>query len=159
MFAVATGSSIANAMFWWGGDRMAVWLQESVAQLVFDKALALAPAAKQRTGVGAIVSHMQIDAKKIATAAPLLHFLWSAPLQIGVAAALLHAQLGASAFVALGTCLALLPLETLLARRQAAFTKALMAARDARVKAMFEMLQATCPYPTPYPYPYPYPYP
>ena len=143
MFAVATGSSIANAMFWWGGDRMAVWLQESVAQLVFDKALALAPAAKQRTGVGAIVSHMQIDAKKIATAAPLLHFLWSAPLQIGIAAALLHAQLGASAFVALGACLALLPLETLLARRQAAFTKALMAARDARVKAMFEMLQVS----------------
>ena len=54
-----------------------------MAQLVFDKALALAPAAKQRTGVGAIVSHMQIDAKKIATAAPLLHFLWSAPLQVG----------------------------------------------------------------------------
>ena len=29
MFAVATASSIANAMFWWGGDRMAVRLQES----------------------------------------------------------------------------------------------------------------------------------
>eukprot|EP00964_Phaeocystis_antarctica_P151756 scaffold119425_cov69-Phaeocystis_antarctica.AAC.4 len=84
---------------------------------------------------------MQIDAKKIATAAPLLHFLWSAPLQIGIAAAMLHAQLGAAAFVALGVCLALLPLETALARRQARFTKALMAARDARVKTMFELLQ------------------
>ena len=29
MFAVATASSVANAMFWWGGDRLGVWLQAS----------------------------------------------------------------------------------------------------------------------------------
>ena len=51
-------------------------LQEAVAQLVFDKALALTPAAKSGFGVGAIVSFLQIDAKKVSAAAPLLHFLW-----------------------------------------------------------------------------------
>ena len=37
---------------------------------------------------------------------------------------MLHAELGNAAFVALGACALMLPLETVIARRQAAFTKA-----------------------------------
>ena len=70
MFLMATGNSISNAMFFWRGDRLSVRINEAVRQCVFEKALALTPAAKQRFGAGAITSFMQIDANKIAQEPP-----------------------------------------------------------------------------------------
>ena len=50
-------------------------------------------------------------------------------------------SLGHSALVALAVVVLMLPLEALVARRQARYTANLMAARDVRVRAAFELLQ------------------
>lgn len=68
MFVCAEGSSLTMAQFWWHGDRLGVRLKQSIAHLVFGKGLRLAPSAKQRIGIGAIVSFLQIDTVKIANA-------------------------------------------------------------------------------------------
>ncbi|KAL3931766.1 MAG: hypothetical protein SGPRY_000991, partial [Prymnesium sp.] len=109
-------------------------------QVVFRQALALSYPARQRFGVGSIVSFMQIDAAKLADSAPYLHMFWSAPLQIAIAMAMLYSMLGFAGFAGLVVMVILMPVNVCVANRQARFTKRTMAARDRRVGFTGEIL-------------------
>eukprot|EP00936_MAST-01D_sp_MAST-1D-sp1_P000713 g713.t1 len=141
MLAAATVESLAMGQYFFRGYRLGYRVRSSIAQAVFSKAMRLTFESRRSFGVGAIVSYMQIDSDKIANAVPYLHLAWSAPLQLAIALYLLQAQVGPSAFAGLGILIALMPVNTWVAKKQMAYTKSVMEARDKRVKLMNEIVQ------------------
>ena len=141
MFISATAQSLALGQYFFRGFRLGLNVRVAVGQVVYAKALALPFRERQRFGTGAIVSYMQIDAGKLADALPYLHLVWSAPLQLALALALLYGQLGVSAFAGLGVMVLLMPVNIGIGRKQVKFTRAVMGSRDKRVKLTNEVLQ------------------
>ena len=116
MFVSATAQSLALGQYFFRGFRLGLHVRVAVGHTVYTKALALPFRERQRFGTGAIVSYMQIDAGKLADALPYLHLVWSAPLQLAIALALLYGQLGAPAFAGLGVMVLLMPVNVGIAR-------------------------------------------
>ena len=82
MFAANSSKSLLAGQYFFRGFRLGMRAQVAVAQMVFTKALVLSPKELHRVGIGAIVSHMQIDAEKISNSLAYMHLLWSGPLQL-----------------------------------------------------------------------------
>ncbi len=133
--------SLALGQYFWRGFRLGLHVRTAVGQVVYTKSLALTSEQRGRFGVGAIVSYMQIDATKLADAAPYMHQIWSMPLQLGIGLTLLYNVLGGWwGFVGLGVMVMMMPLQIWIGRKQASFQKRIMGARDRRVKFMTEVL-------------------
>ena len=141
MFLANTIKSFVLGQYFWRGFRLGLRCRAAIGQVVYAKALSLAHDGRQEFGVGAIVSYCQIDAGKIADAAPYMHLLWQGPLQLAIATYMLYHYLGASGFASLGVMVLTMPLNTWLGKQTGKFTKRTMHKRDARVKFTNELLQ------------------
>ena len=75
-------------------DGVGVWRLARRSHVGCGPTRAQTAGARHAIGHGAIVSHMQIDANKICDQMPYLHFVWSAPLQLGIALYMLYQYLG-----------------------------------------------------------------
>ena len=140
MFVALVVLSVAMGQYFMRGFRLGLNFQVGVAAEVFSKALVLTYEEQQRFGIGAIVSYMQVDAMKLADALPYMHQIWSGPLQIIVSLGALYRLLGPAGFGGLFVMVVLMPVNVRLARLQAAYTKAIMEGRDARVTFLTELL-------------------
>ena len=142
LFIVPCTQSLAVGQFFFWGNRFALRSKLAIGDCVFRKALALPYEERQKFGHGTIVSHMQIDASKIAEALPYLHFIWSSPLQLTVALTLLYDVLGLAGLGGVAVMALIFPISLITAKLQNRLTENVMAARDKRVKFTNELLQA-----------------
>lgn len=83
---------------------------------------------------------MSVDAGRLVNLALSFHELWSLPLQILLALYLLYTQVGPAFLAGLAVSLALIPLNRLLAQRIQAASGRMMAAKDARMALMSQLL-------------------
>lgn len=83
---------------------------------------------------------MQVDVDRAAGVVSSLHNLWSLPLQIVVAFALLYWQVKLAFLAGVVLILILLPLNTAVANRIGVATKDLMTRKDLRMKLISEAL-------------------
>lgn len=143
MLASSSLQSLALGQYFWRGFRLGLRIRVAIGQVVYQKALRLPYEERQRFGIGAIVSHMQIDAAKIGDAMAYLHAIWSAPLQLSIAIAMLYSQLGISSVAGLALMVITMPLQIRIGKLQAKYTKATMATRDRRVSFLSEILQVS----------------
>ena len=115
LFLISVVQSISLNQFNFKGYRLAMQVQVAIGQMVYKQALALDYEQRERFGIGAIVSHMQVDSTKIAHTVPFLHLTWSAPYQLALASYMLYQYLGASSFMALGVFVSTVPFNAVAA--------------------------------------------
>ncbi|KAL1499953.1 hypothetical protein AB1Y20_012634 [Prymnesium parvum] len=137
---VSTLQSLVLNQYNFLGTRLSMQTQVSVGQLVYQQALSIDYEQRERFGIGMIVSHMQVDAGKIARTIPYLHLCWSAPFQLVLATMQLYHFLGPTGFTAIGVFVATIPGNAVAAKYAEKFTKGVMTARDSRVKLTSEVL-------------------
>eukprot|EP00850_Spirogloea_muscicola_P005214 SM000023S07670 [mRNA] locus=s23:744663:754300:- [translate_table: standard] len=107
---------------------------------VYKKALCLSLADKSIFSSGEVQTFMSVDAERVTGLCMCLHDLWSLPFQIAVALLLLYFQVQYAFLGGLAFIVILIPLNQWLAARIAAACKAMMEAKDVRVRRMGELL-------------------
>ena len=141
-FLIALAQSFLQTQFNWRAQRLVVWTQASVGDVVYRHALSLAHAERQRFGIGPIVSYMQVDAQKLAMAAAFWgHDVWSIPLVIIVGSVQLYSFLGWSALIGVGSMILVLPAQRYCQKNLMKYNQSLMKKRDERVNFTNEVLQ------------------
>ncbi|PHJ22762.1 abc transporter transmembrane region domain-containing protein, partial [Cystoisospora suis] len=94
------------------------------------------------TSTGQIVNLMSVDAQRLQDLMAYIHILWSAPLQITIALALLFRQVGIAALGGLGVMMVGVPITGYLARRVKRLQSHIMGVRDERTKVLGEFLSS-----------------
>ena len=87
---------------------------------VMFKALMLNCKSKGKSTAGELVNLMSVDAQRLMQIITYINYLWSSPLQIGVALFFLYNTLGLSILAGLGVMLLLVPLNMLFGSRMGA---------------------------------------
>jgi ABC-type multidrug transport system fused ATPase/permease subunit len=95
-----------------------------------------------QVNTGTIINLMAVDSFKVSEVSAYLHFLWgNVPVQVIVAIILLYKILGLSSIAGIGTMVALLPINIVIARQFSRTQKKIMAATDKRIHTTNEVLQ------------------
>ncbi len=89
---------------------------------------------------GEIVNLMSIDSQRLVDFINMFNILWSAPLQIFIAAVLLWQQLGIATLSGITFLLILLPINGFISTKMRSIQILLMKEKDKRVKLMNEIL-------------------
>ncbi|TDL18519.1 multidrug resistance-associated ABC transporter [Rickenella mellea] len=148
----------ADLQHLWFSRRAAIRIRTELMLSIYDKALKRKDfsgiVAKQNedgeaskneerkagAGVGKIVNLMAGDATRIAGTA--VFFVFSQPVEIGIALTMLYQLLGVAAFAGFAMLALTWPLNALISRRTLKFEKSLQAARDDRMAVLNELLGA-----------------
>ncbi|KAJ2556689.1 hypothetical protein EV175_001836 [Coemansia sp. RSA 1933] len=141
MFAVATIQTVAFQQHWVLNQRVNSLMKISYTTAIYRKTMALSNDARQNYNVGGIVTHMSVDAQRVADfTANFSHHLWSSPLQIIIALYLLYQTLGWCVFAGVIAMVISIPTSARISRSMRALNKLLMGYRDQRMKIMDEVL-------------------
>ncbi|CAO3622955.1 unnamed protein product [Cunninghamella blakesleeana] len=115
-------------------------IRAALVTSIYRKTLLLSNASRQNSTVGEIVNHMSVDAQRLMDLCTYFHIIWSGPLQIVIALALLYSTMGPSIWGGVGVLVFTIPLNTVLAKKMRTYQKIQMGNKDARVKLMNEIL-------------------
>lgn len=98
IFALNVAASLLNNAYNYQMQRLGTRQRLGLMLLMFRKSLRLTAEARSRIGVGAMVSHMQIDSDLISQGTYYVNQLWGLPLQLMVCLLLLYREIGWSGF-------------------------------------------------------------
>ncbi|KAJ1666298.1 hypothetical protein EV178_002409 [Coemansia sp. RSA 1646] len=141
MFVVASIQTVAFQQHWVQNQRINSLMKISYTTAIYRKTMALSNDARQNYNVGGIVTHMSVDAQRVADfTANFSHHLWSSPLQIIIALYLLYQTLGWCVFAGVIAMVVSIPTSARISRSMRALNKLLMGYRDQRMKIMDEVL-------------------
>ncbi|XP_072027511.1 ATP-binding cassette sub-family C member 9-like isoform X2 [Amphiura filiformis] len=110
---------------------------------VYDKALCLSSwtISGGSMTMGLITNHMSVDALNLMNSMQWVHYVWSIPYVLTGYLLILYLELGVAALIGSVIFIVTVPLQTLIAKRQAMYQKNIMAHSDDRLKQTNEMLQ------------------
>ncbi|KAJ2160764.1 hypothetical protein GGF46_002010 [Coemansia sp. RSA 552] len=141
MFVVASVQTLTFQQHWAQNQQVNSLMKTSYTTAIYSKTLALSNDARQQYNIGGIVTHMSVDAQRVADfTANFSHHLWSSPLQIILALVLLHGTLGWASLAGVAAMTISIPAAAALTRRMRGLNKQLMGYRDQRMKIMDEIL-------------------
>lgn len=115
-------------------------VRSALIRVIYDKALVLSCSERSSRSTGEIANLMSVDAMRVQSLFIDGLLLLSCPLQVALAFFSLHRLLGWPAFVGVGVMAASIPLNMRIAGVMKSMQRAQMANRDARTKAMAEVL-------------------
>ncbi len=115
-------------------------VRTSTMNLLYRKSLKLSASARKTATVGEMTNLMSVNAQMLADLSMYLNVLWSSPLQIIIAVALLYQYLGVSAVIGVGFVLVLIPLNVYLSNKIKQVQLAKQIHQDSRIKMMSEIL-------------------
>lgn len=99
LFLVSFIQTMLNGQYFFKTFLVGFRIRTALISSIYRKALRISSAAKKNTTVGEIVNLMSVDAQKFFELTSYLHVLWSGPMVIGLAIALLWQYLGVSVLV------------------------------------------------------------
>ena len=135
------GISLANMHLFVWSQTMGMNVRAGIGALLYSQALRLRPAAlKEAAGPSEIMTLLSADTERIVGALSFFHFLYTAPIEIGVALLLAWRELGTAAVAGLLVMLLLSPLQTVLGQRIGRLRKSAVRHTDARVQTISEAL-------------------
>uniref|UniRef100_A0A1I8HPH1 Multidrug resistance-associated protein 1 n=1 Tax=Macrostomum lignano TaxID=282301 RepID=A0A1I8HPH1_9PLAT len=116
--------------------------RSALSSSIFRKSLSLSHECRAKRSIGEIVNLVTVDTGKIAESFYLLPIMFSAPIQLFIALALLWAQLGAAVLVGLGIFILIVFIEIFIVRKSQMLELKEMQIKDARLKAINEVISA-----------------
>lgn len=126
-------ASVLRAHYDWAVFRVSMRLRSALVMQLYRKALGTRPGPEVHNLVTS-------DTQRVMDVCCGLHQLWSLPLQIGVALVLLARYVGPALLGGLAVVLGVMGASALITRRIGAATRALLTAKDRRVRATAELL-------------------
>ncbi|XP_028966861.1 canalicular multispecific organic anion transporter 2 [Galendromus occidentalis] len=132
--------TILENLFYHRISELGMHVRNVVTAAVYEKSLRLSPGARREKTVGEIVNLMSNDAQILRDTVRTGHMLWSTPVQIVAASALIYLDMGISVGAGLLFMLVMIPLSVCLATFQKAVLAAQMKDKDSRIKLMNEIL-------------------
>ncbi|XP_071490287.1 ATP-binding cassette sub-family C member 9-like [Diadema antillarum] len=91
--------------------------------------------------MGQITNHMSVDANNILNSVQWVHYVWSIPYLLIGYLVILYFTLGSAALIGSTIFIISVPIQTLIAKKQAQYQKGAMTFADSRLKQTNEMLQ------------------
>ena len=122
--------------------RVGFRVRSTLVAAVFRKSLRLTPSGRRGFTAGTITNLMTSDAEALQQICQQLHMLWSAPLRIIVAVALLYQQLGIAAIIGSSILVLLLPVQMFIISKSRYLSKEGLQRTDKRIGMMNEILSA-----------------
>lgn len=124
--------------------RAGLRVRSALSLLVYEKALTVDQGVASGGGAsgfssGMVNNMLAGDTNSVAMVYWFVHYLWASPLQLAICMAMLYAQLGPPAFVALAILLTLIPLQAGVGRVLTRLAKATVGFSDARIKMIGEV--------------------
>eukprot|EP01117_Protostelium_nocturnum_P005317 TRINITY_DN1935_c0_g2_i1.p1 TRINITY_DN1935_c0_g2~~TRINITY_DN1935_c0_g2_i1.p1 ORF type:complete len:1401 (-),score=492.82 TRINITY_DN1935_c0_g2_i1:3171-7373(-) len=117
-----------------------IQVRTGITNLIYMKAFKLSNKSMNSASVGEMVNLQAVDSHKIQELSPLIHSLWSCPLQILIALLLLYRILGVASIAGLIVMLIIVPLNHKISVKMASFQKIIMGFRDKRIESTNEIL-------------------
>ena len=130
IFLAKTVESFAMGQYFHLGYKIGGQVRAGMTMMVYRKAFLLSSASRQGYKLGELVSLMSVDSQRLSMAAPYIHLVWSAPLQLIVSTILLYNLVGASVFGGLMLMVVMIPLNTYIAKKQTHLSKEIMTIKD-----------------------------
>ncbi|KAG0301037.1 hypothetical protein BGZ98_008669 [Dissophora globulifera] len=115
-----------------------------LVSLIYRKALRLSSTNKQE-GMGAIVNHMSTDVDKVVAFFNIVHFSWSALLEIVIVIVLLYAQVRYAIFASLVVIVISLLVAGIFSKNGGVNQKLMMKTSDQRMKLITELVNYVKP--------------
>lgn len=109
-------------------------------ELLIWQAMRLHPEEMAARGAGQISSLLSIDINNLSWCMPTVHELWCIPVQLTVCLYLLYQQIGWSSLVGLVVMVLIAPPNTIIMRAIFRNQRAIMTARDYRIKLLTEIM-------------------
>ncbi|XP_072027512.1 ATP-binding cassette sub-family C member 9-like [Amphiura filiformis] len=118
-------------------------IKVAIQSAVYDKALCLSSwtISGGSMTMGVITNHMSVDATNLMNSMQWVHYVWSIPYQLAGYLLILYLELGVAALIGSLIFFVTIPLQTVIAKRQAMYQKNIMGHSDDRLKQTNEMLQ------------------
>lgn len=120
--------------------KIGMLIRSSLIATLYKKGVKLSCSSRQSHGVGQITNYMAVDCQRLADAMANFHPIWTMPLQVGVALALLYGFMGASVIAAGAAVVVVMFLTMWITRRTNKLMFLGMINQDKRMKATNEML-------------------
>uniref|UniRef100_A0A1B6KK54 ABC transmembrane type-1 domain-containing protein n=1 Tax=Graphocephala atropunctata TaxID=36148 RepID=A0A1B6KK54_9HEMI len=112
----------------------------AIMSAIYKKALRISAAARKESTVGEVVNLMAVDAQRCSDFAQYIHYIWTAPISIGVALYFLWNLLGVSTLAGLAVMLVVMPINSVIANQMKTLQAKQMQLKDERVKLVNEVL-------------------
>lgn len=118
-----------------------LYCRTAITTMIFNKSMRISAASKNKHTTGEILTLMSADVERIWQASLFVNWLWSGPLIVIVAMALLIAEMGPSAVASIGTMMLIAYLQKFSGDKAGSLRRTLVKFTDERVKVMNEVLQ------------------
>ena len=141
LFASMLFGSLVIQMHYDMVQRVGIHVRIGITSMIYRKALAISPQARNMQSSGEIVNFCAIDANRLEGLATVLHSVWSCILEIAGSLVGVFVLTGWPALCGLVVMLVVIPLQGRLMRRMAAVRKQQQKLADERVKTMNEIIQ------------------
>uniref|UniRef100_J3LBX1 ABC transmembrane type-1 domain-containing protein n=1 Tax=Oryza brachyantha TaxID=4533 RepID=J3LBX1_ORYBR len=122
-------------------QQLGVRVRSALVAVIYQKGLCLSRQSRQSSSSGEIINAVSLDAERVADFNWSMHELWLFPVQIILAMLILFSTLGLAAFAALAATVLTMLVNLPTGRVQQNYQEKMMNAKDARMRAMSEMLQ------------------
>jgi ABC-type multidrug transport system fused ATPase/permease subunit len=143
-FCAQVGFSLGAGQYQITMGRVGMRIRSAMLSQIFDKSLKISAAAKvlPSNSVGKLNNLMQGDTATMQFFTNNSHRLWSTPVQILIALALLYTQLGWISFLAVGVMACAIPVTLVVSKRMMLAFYSIKIPQDMRLNALDEALQA-----------------
>jgi len=143
-FCAQVGFSLGAGQYQITMGRVGMRMRSALLSSVFTKSLRISAEAKvlPSNSVGKLNNLMQGDTATMQFFTNNAHSLWSNPVQIIIALALLYTQLGWISFLAVGVMAAAIPVTLFISKRMMLAFFSIKVPQDMRLNALDEALQA-----------------
>ncbi|KAJ3191281.1 Multidrug resistance-associated protein 4 [Irineochytrium annulatum] len=118
--------------------RLGMQMRVGFITAIYRKCLALSISNTSSTGL--IVNLVSNDVQRFEDAAPFAHFIWLGPVEVLLIAYFMYLQIGLSFLAAMFAILALIPIQSLFARRFGQIRKRTVNVRDERIKTLSDAI-------------------
>ena len=119
---------------------LGIKVRAALVTAVYDKTVTVSRSSLATFSTGQIINFMSTDTDRVNNFGPSLHAAWSLPFQFTVTLVLLYQQVGVSFLAGVIITVLLVPVNKAIASRIGSLSTKMMAAKDARVSVMSELL-------------------
>jgi ABC-type multidrug transport system fused ATPase/permease subunit len=121
--------------------RTGYYLRTAIISSIFKKSLRLSARARRDHTSGKIMNMISTDTNRLDLSFMIVHFLWSAPLQILIAFGMLWWYMGPTCLVGFAVIVMSIPFQLWVVRKQGEMRDRASKVADQRIKILQELLQ------------------